>query len=95
MVNKKWNSFLKKIIYLFLAVLGLCWRIQATLSWQVCGPLIAVAWLVEHGLRCCASCEIFPDLGSTLCLLHLQEPLDHQGNPEVEFFLLHLFLIEV
>ena len=37
-----------------------------------------------HRLSCFEACEIFPDQGLNLCLLHSQVdylPLSHQGNP--------------
>ena len=40
--------------------------------------------VVWHGLSCSEACEIFPDQGSNLCLLHWQVdslPLSHQGSP--------------
>lgn len=59
-----------------------CCRLQAL----GCVSLVAVACRL-----CCAlTCEIFPDRGLNLCLLHGQaeclpwqrsQPLDHQGNP--------------
>ena len=45
--------------------------------------------VVVHRLSCCTSCEIFPDQGLNLCLLHWQAdslPLSHQGA--LLFFLL-------
>ena len=62
----------------------------------VCGLLISVASLVEHGLKgakafivvvhglsCPAAREIFPEEGSNLCPLHWQvdsQPLNHQRS---------------
>ena len=40
-------------------------------------------WCVGLGLPCSAACGVFPDQGSTLCLLHRQadsSPLSHQGS---------------
>ena len=50
--------------------------------WALGHSLIVVA----HGLRCSAACEIFPDQGSHLCLLHWQvgsSPLSLQGSRHV------------
>ena len=44
---------------------------------------------VVHGLRCSAACEIFPDQGLNLCLLHWQTdslPLSHQRSPNYMYF---------
>ena len=44
---------------------------------------------VQHGLSCSEACEIFPDQGSNLCLLHWQVdsfPLSHQGSPRTWYF---------
>ena len=40
--------------------------------------------VAAHGLSCSMACGFFPDQGSNLCLLYLQEdslPLSHQGRP--------------
>ena len=40
--------------------------------------------IVAHGLRCSTACEIFPDQGSNLCLLHWQPDSlawSHRGAP--------------
>ena len=45
--------------------------------------------VVRHGLSCSEACEIFPDQGSNLCLLHWQVdslPLSHQGSPWTWYF---------
>ena len=42
--------------------------------------------VVRHRLSCSEACEIFPDQGSNLCLLHWQVyslPLSHQGSPQM------------
>ena len=44
--------------------------------------------VVTHGFSCSVACGIFPDQGSSLCLLHWQAdsvPLSHQGNPLFHF----------
>ena len=44
--------------------------------------------VVGHRLSCPEACEIFPDQGLNLCLLHSQVdylPLSHQGNPREVF----------
>ena len=67
-------------IYLFLAELGLHCCVQVFSS---CGErgyclvvvrklLVLVASLVAHRLSCPATCGIFLDQGSNLCLLHWQ-----------------------
>ena len=73
--------FFLTCIYLFLAELGLHCCVQVFSS---CGErgyflvvvrklLIPVASLVvAHGLSCPATCGIFLDQGSNLCLLHWQ-----------------------
>ena len=61
----------------------------------VSGLLIAVASLVDHGLRahrlsCPMACGIFPDRGLNPCPLHWQvdsEPLNYQGRLQ-HFFLM-------
>ena len=71
----------KNFIYLFLAMLGLCWCMQVFSScdkWglliMVCRLLIAVASLVvAHGLGCSLACGIFLDQGLNLCPLRWQE----------------------
>ena len=53
---------------------------------------------VASRLSCSMACGIFPDQGSNLCLLHLQEdfiPLSHQGSPTDVFFVCFFFLIYI
>ena len=62
------SFFLFSLIYLFVAAQGLCYcsrTFSSCRNWGplfvvVCGPLTAVACLVEHGLGCSATCEILP-----------------------------------
>ena len=66
------SFFLFSLIYLFLAAQGLCYILRTfsscrkwgLLFFVVCEFLTAVAWLVEHGLGCSVTCEIFPNKGS-------------------------------
>ena len=44
------------------------------------GPIVMV-----RGLSCSVACEIFPNQGMNLCLLHWQvdsSPVSHQGSPQ-------------
>ena len=42
------------------------------------------SWALEHGLSCSVACDLLPDQGLNLCLLHWQAgslPVSHQGSP--------------
>ena len=77
---------LKKIICLFLAVLGPCCSMRGLLFVAVLRLLIVVGFscwraralghtgsvAMAHELSCSVACGIFPDQESNLCLLHRQ-----------------------
>ena len=60
-------NFSSIYILLFLAALGLCFRMW---DFSTCGAQASV--VVVHGLSCPTPCGIFPDQGSNPCLLHWQ-----------------------
>ena len=93
-------SFFKKnkFIYLFLAVLGLCFcarpfsscgsRCVGLSLLQSTGSRRAGSAVVAHGPSCSAARGILPDQGSNPCPLHWQadsQPLRHQGSPQLSF----------
>ena len=85
--NCLWNQtqgviFLNNLIYLFLAVLGLCYCEGFLWLWSTGSRAKA-----EDGLSCSEVCGIF--LGLNLCLLHWQVdflPPSHRGSPGELFY---------
>ena len=68
--------------------------LRPLLLWST-GSRCAGSVVVAHGLRCSASCGIFPDQGSNPCPLHWQtdsQPLRHQGSPTCLFLFLFSLL---
>ena len=52
---------------------------------SICSSWSAGSVVVVHRLSCPVACEILPDQGSVLCLLHWQAdslPLSHQASPQ-------------
>ena len=91
-------SLLKHLIICWLSCVFVAAQALLRLQVQLCCVGFLLPWLllsqslgsiiVTHGFSCSVACGIFPDQGSSLCLLHWQAdsvPQSHQGSPLFHF----------